>query len=173
MCHELELTVGDLVVYASHGIGRVVVREARQVRGESCEVVVVECSRGLVVTLPLPHARTALRPLASEADVDAIRGALRASGSTAPDSWQKRIKATRAKLSGGRAVELAEVVRDADLRGRGLNARGGEPGGLSVNERQLYLRARELLAEELQASRAVAPAEADAWIETQLAHVQR
>jgi RNA polymerase-interacting CarD/CdnL/TRCF family regulator len=42
-------------------------------------------------------------------------------------------------------------------------------GGLSTNERQLYRKARQLLADELGASRGLEPAEADAWIDAQLA----
>ena len=120
------------------------------------------------VTFSLDHARVVLRPLATEADIREVQAALRAEESTLPEHWQKRVKEIRAKVTGGKPVELAEVVRDADIRRRQVAARGGG-GSLSTNERQLSLRARQLLAEELGLSRGIEADEADSWIGDQLA----
>jgi len=160
MGDELELAVGDAVVYAGHGVGVVVAREP--------EHVVIECDRSLSVTFSLEHARVVLRPLATEADIRDVQAALRAEDSTLPEHWQKRVKEIRAKVTGGKVVELAEVVRDSDLRRRQVAGRGGG-GSLSTNERQLSLRARQMLAEELGLVRGVEPDEADSWIGAQLA----
>jgi CarD family transcriptional regulator len=165
---ELDLAVGDIAVYGGHGVARVVVRGSKDMQGELREFVVFECSRGLSVTLPLERARSALRRVVTEEEIRDIRAALCAERSTSSDSWQRRLKATRAKVAGGRAVELAEVVRDAELRGHWLKDRGAT-GGLSTNERQLYRRARQLLTDELGVSRGLEPAEAEAWIDAQLA----
>ena len=67
----------------------------------------------------------------------------------------------------GEAVGLAEVVRDGVRRQDKSAVRGG-PAQLSLSERQLYLKARKLLADEIGASRGIEPAEADAWIAVQL-----
>ncbi len=167
----LDFAVGDPVVYGGHGIGCVGSRESGQLNGEACEFVVVECSRGLSVTLPLLRARLALRPIATEDDIHDVQTALRAKDPTSPDQWQKRVKAIRMKVAGGKLVELAEVVRDSDLRSRQLAGRDS-PGSLSTNERQLLLRARQLLAEELSLSRGLESDEADSWIDAQLAEVR-
>ena len=167
MADGLDLAVGDVAVYAGHGVARVVVRLRKEVEGESSEFVVIECSAGLSVTLPLERARLTLRPIVTETEIRAVRAALRAPTSTSTDNWQRRLKATRAKVAAGKAVELAEVVRDGNLRGQSLRQRGAP--GLSPNERQLYLKARQHLAGELGVSRGLEPAQADAWIDTQLA----
>ena len=171
MVNELELAVGDIAVYAGHGVARVVVRASRDVHGELREFVVFECAHGLSITLPLERARSTLRPVVTEADIRDVRDALRAQHSTSPDSWQRRLKATRAKIAGGKAVELAEIVRDGDLRVHWLKDRGSI-GGLSTNERQLYRKARQLLADELGVSRGLEHAEAEAWIDAQLAQAR-
>ncbi len=78
------------------------------------------------------------------------------------------MKAARAKVAGGDAVGLAEVIRDASRRGERAIARS-EPGKISLSERQLYLKARQLLADEIGAARGVDPALADEWIGDQIA----
>jgi RNA polymerase-interacting CarD/CdnL/TRCF family regulator len=78
------------------------------------------------------------------------------------------LKATKGKVIDGDATGLAEVIRDASRRDERAAARK-EPGKLSLTERQLYLTARQLLADEIGASRGVDPSEADAWIGDQLA----
>ena len=122
---------------------------------------------------PLDHASARPRPLDAQAGRDGDRdpgcqAALRAPTSTSAENWQRRLRTTRTKIAGGNAVELAEVVRDGNHRVQSLTQRG-TPGGLSPNERQLYLKARQLLATELGVSRGLEPAQAEAWIDTQLA----
>jgi RNA polymerase-interacting CarD/CdnL/TRCF family regulator len=159
------LAVGDLVVYASHGIGRVA-RHGQTLLGEDEDIVVLEFPRGLSVTLPVERALETLRPLSSEAEIARVRRALRDPESPSESTWQKRFKATRDKVSAGAAVGLAEVVRDGVHREqRSATREGTSP---SAAERQLYLRARELLAHEVGASRGIEPAEADAWIINQI-----
>ena len=67
----------------------------------------------------------------------------------------------------GDAVSLAEVVRDG-VRREAREPRGGEAVKLSLTERQLYLKARRLLADEIGVSRGVGALEADTWIGDQL-----
>jgi RNA polymerase-interacting CarD/CdnL/TRCF family regulator len=64
-------------------------------------------------------------------------------------------------------VELAEVVRDGAQRKRALAARSSK-SHLASGERDLYVRARRLLSEEIHVVRGVEEADADAWIEEQL-----
>lgn len=72
------------------------------------------------------------------------------------------------KLAGGDPLGLAEVVRDCARRQQRLIAkRTGSQ--LSPSERDLYMRARRLLSGEIGLARGLEPADADAWIEEQLA----
>ena len=161
----MKLAVGDRVVYASHGIGRVVARKKAPKGGQ--DTVVLEFAQDLSVTLPLERALTNLRPLADEAKLNSIRKTLRSKEDTSDVVWQKRLKQTQAKVAGGEPLGLAEVVRDAVQRERGTTSRG-EAIKLSLSERNLYLKARQLLAEEIGLARGIDPAEADEWIAEQL-----
>jgi RNA polymerase-interacting CarD/CdnL/TRCF family regulator len=158
---ELSLAVDDVVVYASHGVGRVVIRREQS-------VVVEFANSGLSVILPIERALACMRPVSSEAEIASIGQTLGGADADVHSNWQRRLKATRAKVTGGDAVGLAEVIRDASRRDERASARN-EPGKLSLTEQQLYLKARQLLADEIGASRHVDPACADKWIGEQIA----
>jgi RNA polymerase-interacting CarD/CdnL/TRCF family regulator len=158
---KLRLEVGDVVVYASHGIGRVAARSPKTVVLEFAE-------RGLSVTLPIERAAEYVRPVLTEAEIASIGQTLGEADSVSAENWQRRLKTTRGKVTVGEAAGLAEVIRDASRRDERATARK-EPGKLSLTERQLYLKARQLLADEIGASRGVDAAEADEWIGDQIA----
>ena len=158
---ELRLAVDDLVVYASHGVGRVAIRQP--------ETVVLEFAEGgLSVSLPIERAVECVRPVSTEVEITSIGRTLGGVDAVGQENWQRRLKTTRGKVTGGEAAGLAEVIRDASRRDERATARK-EPGRLSLTERQLYLKARKLLADEIGASRGVEPPAADAWIGDQLA----
>jgi RNA polymerase-interacting CarD/CdnL/TRCF family regulator len=121
--------VDDLVVYASHGVGRVAIRQQ--------ETVVLEFADGLSVTLPIERAVECVRPVSSEVEIASIGRTLGGADTVSQESWQSRLKSTRGKLTGGEAAGLAEVIRDARRRDERATARK-EPGRLSLTERQFF-----------------------------------
>jgi RNA polymerase-interacting CarD/CdnL/TRCF family regulator len=101
-----------MVVYASHGAGHVAARERRVVLGKRQEVVVLALAGGLSVELPMERAHELLRPLASEAEMSRVQQTLSADHAVSGDPWLKRRRDSQAKLTGGGAVELAELIRE-------------------------------------------------------------
>jgi RNA polymerase-interacting CarD/CdnL/TRCF family regulator len=163
----MRLTVGTIVVYPGHGAGRILTREKQLDRGAVRDVVVLELSHGLLVTLPLERARGLLRPPLSQTDLRRVQETLRLAPPPSEDGWLKRRKDTQLKLAHGGPIELAEVVRDGALRKRTLLTK--QPGSfLSASERALNTRARQLLTSEIGLANDLEPAEADAWINEQL-----
>lgn len=165
---RVQFAVGDPVVYAAHGAGRVAARERRTLVGVEQEVVVLELGHGLRVTLPIERARERLRPLVSEADVRRVQQTLHDDGEACERGWRTRLKQGRAKLASGDPLELAEVVRDGIRRNGSLGGQGATPK-LTESERRLYVQARQLLAREIGAARGLEQADADAWLEEQVA----
>ena len=161
---EVQLAVGDMVVYASHGAGYVAARESRVVLGKRQEVVVLALAGGLSVELPIERAHELLRPLASEADMSRVQRTLGADHAANSDPWLKRRRDSQAKLTGGDPIELAEIIRDSAHREWTLSAKSQ----LSPGERDLFVKARQLLSTEIALARGVEPAEANAWIDEQL-----
>jgi CarD family transcriptional regulator len=164
----VKLVVGSVVSYPPHGVGRIAARERSAVYGVEHEVVVVELADGLSVTLPVQRAREVLRPLAGESEIRAIQDTLRQEGELGDDIWSKRRDRTRDKLRSGDPRELAEIVRDGAQRERAARQQRAS-AELSASERELYLKARDLLAGEISLVRGLTEAEADIWIDEQLA----
>jgi CarD family transcriptional regulator len=153
-----------MVVYAPHGAGSVAARERRVVLGKRQEVVVLALGGGLSVELPMERARELLRPLASESDISRVQTTLGADPADNRDPWLKRRRDSQAKLTGGDPIELAELIRDSAHREWTLPAQSQ----LAPGERDLFVKARQLLSDEIALARGVEPAEANAWIDEQL-----
>ena len=159
-----KIRVGDTVVYAAHGVGRVVALGQLSVGEKEQDGVVVDLAAGLRVTLSLDDAAGRLRPVADGAELESVSETLGAGSSHRDGSWTKRIKESKAKLASGRPADLAEVVRDgARHEQSAVGAR------LSHGERSVYLQARELLVREICWARGVDAEEAEAWIAAQIA----
>ena len=109
-----------------------------------------------------------MRPPATEADLKKVQKALREEGVVSDEIWSKRVQQAQEKLRSGDPLELAEIVRDGVRREQGKTS-NGTPTKLSTSERALHLKARELLSGEIGVTRGLEPAEAEAWIDEQLA----
>jgi CarD family transcriptional regulator len=164
----VKLAVGDVVVYGTHGVGRVSAREEKVVTGATQEVVVIELQDGLTVTLPLDRARTQLRPLATDAVMKRVRSALREDCALSVDPWLSRRRELVEKMAGGDLVRLAEIVSEGAQRERVRRAKGGTQQ-LSPGEREVFVKARNLLSDEIALVLGLQPAAADGWIDVQLA----
>jgi RNA polymerase-interacting CarD/CdnL/TRCF family regulator len=152
----MRLSVGDLVVYASHGIGRV---ESRELHRDSGEMLVLVFESGLKVTLPLDRARNTLRSLSGEPELEEVQRTLGSDSPPAPEHWSRRHRNAQAKLVSGSVSGLAEIVRDGAHR-----ERKRVKGGTAPIRNQLYRAARKLLIAEVAAARGIEPDAADAWI---------
>ena len=158
----LALAVGDIVVYASHGVGCV---EARLGGDDDLQgLVVLTLESGLRVTLPLARALIALRRPSGELELEDVRQTLRSSPGVRIEPWSRRFRSMRDKVAAGEVTGLAEVVRDGLGRERELAARAGGRATVATSERGLYLQARKLLAAEIAFASGTDPEDADAWI---------
>lgn len=159
---QLGLAVGDAVVYGFHGVGLVAAAE-----GGAAQSIVVEFPSGLRVTMPLELAHESLRALSNEKDLAHVGKTLSADESENEPQWARRFRAAREKLTAGEVTGLAEVVRDGARREDRLALRSGSTP--SPAERDLYRRARQLLADEISAARGIDRLDADNWITEQIA----
>jgi RNA polymerase-interacting CarD/CdnL/TRCF family regulator len=157
----LSFAVGDAVVYASHGIGRI--ESTHPAERALPERITLLFESGLRVTLPLDRARGALRSLSGEPALDGVRDALRADVPPSIEPWSRRHRLAQAKLAEGAVDGLAEIVRDGLQRERRLAATSSRRSGAPLDD-ELYRRARKLLAAEIAECRGIDPEAADAWI---------
>jgi RNA polymerase-interacting CarD/CdnL/TRCF family regulator len=108
-----------------------------------------------------------LRPPASEADLRRVRETLREDGPLSDDVWATRLREMQEKLRRGDLLELAQIVRDGVRRERTTTAKG-TTAKLSVSERAICVKARELLSGEIGLVRGLDQESANAWIDDQL-----
>ena len=155
--------VGDKVVYPHHGAGTVVKKEVREVLGEKREYMTIQIQHNdMVVNVPTENAeRVGLRRVISEDMVIKVVKVLSGTGTQMPKNWNRRFKHNRDKMKTGDIFELAEVVRNLSLR-------DGEKG-LSTGEKQMYVKAKKILASELMYAKQMDEDRAAVWLDDVLA----
>jgi len=151
--------VGDKVVYPHHGAGTVVKREKREVLGEKREYLTIKILHNdMTVNVPAENAElVGLRKVIDEEAVKKVVKYLTSGGTEMPKNWNRRFKHNRDKMKTGDIFELAEVVRNLSLR-------DGEKG-LSTGEKQMYVKAKKILASELMYAKNLSEDDAIAWLE--------
>jgi CarD family transcriptional regulator len=135
--------VGDKVVYPHHGAGKVLKKEKKEMIGEVREYLTIKILHNdMTVMVPSDSAgRAGLRRVIGEEEVERVLGVLRDDMSQMPKNWNRRFKHNRDKMKTGDVFELAEVVRNLAIR--------DFEKGLSTGEKQMFTRAKKILASEL------------------------
>ena len=143
--------VGDKVVYPHHGAGTVVKKEQREVLGQKREYLTIQILHNdMTVNVPCENAEKVVK-------------ALSGGGTAMPKNWNRRFKHNRDKMKTGDIFELAEVVRNLSLR--------DHEKGLSTGEKQMFVKAKKILASELMYAKQMDEDEAAAWLDEVLSGV--
>jgi len=140
---HVEFEIGDSVVYPHHGAGKVLRKEVKEVLGESREYLTIKILHN-EMTVMVPTANAALAGLRRVIDEDTVKkvlAVLQDECSEMPKNWNRRFKHNRDKIKTGDIYELAEVVRNLAIR--------EAEKGLSTGEKQMFTRAKKILASEL------------------------
>ena len=155
--------VGDNVVYPQHGAGVVVKKETKDLLGESRDYLTIQIlHNSMTVMVPCENAQTAgLRRVIDGEQVKTVIGVLTDQVSEMPKSWTLRFKQNREKIKTGDVYELAEVVRNLAIR--------ESEKGLSAGEKQMYARAKKILASEFMYALDKDEDEAEAYLDELLA----
>jgi len=133
---------GDKVVYPHHGAGLVMKKESRELMGEEREYLTIKILHNeLTVMVPCENAgKAGLRRVIDEVEIKKVTSVLTDDVSEMPKNWNRRFKYNREKIKTGDVFELAEVVRNLAIREM--------EKGLSTGEKQMYTRAKKILASE-------------------------
>jgi CarD family transcriptional regulator len=140
---HIDFEIGDNVVYPHHGAGKVIRKEDKEILGERREYLTIKILHNdMTVMVPTENAALAgLRRVIDEETVQKVLGVLRDECSEMPKNWNRRFKYNRDKIKTGDIYELAEVVRNLAIR--------EAEKGLSTGEKQMFTRAKKILASEL------------------------
>jgi CarD family transcriptional regulator len=160
----IEFELGDHVVYPHHGAGKVLKKEEKEMFGERREYLTIKILHNdMTVMVPTENAALAgLRRVIDEETVKKVLAVLEDEVSEMPKNWNRRFKHNRDKIKTGDIYELAEVVRNLALR--------ESEKGLSTGEKQMFTRAKKILASELMYALDKDEDEAESYLDDLLAN---
>jgi len=155
----IDFEVGDNVVYPHHGAGQVVKKEDKEILGEVRQYLTIKILHNdMTVMVPSANAgKAGLRRVIDEETVKKVLAVLADDVSDMPKNWNRRFKHNRDKIKTGDIYELAEVVRNLAVR--------EQDKGLSTGEKQMYTRAKKILASEMMYALEKDEDEAEAYLD--------
>jgi CarD family transcriptional regulator, regulator of rRNA transcription len=120
----------------------VIRKETKELLGEERDYLTIKILHNdMTVMVPCENAhRAGLRQVINEEEVNRVIDVLTGEMSEMPKNWNRRFKHNREKIKTGDVFELAEVVRNLAIR--------EWEKGLSTGEKQMYTRAKKILASE-------------------------
>jgi CarD family transcriptional regulator len=156
---NIDFEIGDHVVYPHHGAGQVVKKEEKEILGERREYLTIKILHNdMTVMVPCQNAgKAGLRRVIDEETVAKVLAVLADDVSEMPKNWNRRFKHNRDKIKTGDIHELAEVVRNLAVR--------EQDKGLSTGEKQMYTRAKKILASEMMYALEKTEDEAEAYLD--------
>ena len=156
----IDFEIGDNVVYPHHGAGQVLKKEQKEILGETREYLTIKIlHNAMTVMVPCEKAgKVGLRRVIDEETVQKVLNVLSDDISEMPKNWNRRFKHNRDKIKTGDIYELAEVVRNLAIR--------EAEKGLSTGEKQMFTRAKKILASELMYALEMEEEEAEAHLDT-------
>jgi len=156
---ECDFQVGDNVVYPHHGAGVVKARAPRKVLGEERDYLKIRILHNdMTVHVPCDQAaQVGLRRVIDEETMSKVLAVLGGPCTEMPKNWNRRFKHNREKIKTGDIHELAEVVRNLAVR--------ENEKGLSTGEKQMFTRAKKVLASELMYALEKSEEEAEAYLD--------
>jgi CarD family transcriptional regulator, regulator of rRNA transcription len=155
----IDFEVGDNVVYPHHGAGQVIKKEKKEILGEVRQYLTIKILHNdMTVMVPCENAgKAGLRRVIDEDTVKKVLSVLSDDVSEMPKNWNRRFKHNRDKIKTGDIYELAEVVRNLAVR--------EQDKGLSTGEKQMYTRAKKILASEMMYALEKTEDEAEAYLD--------
>lgn len=142
---KLDFSPNDFVVYPTHGVGKILRVEQREISGFKLDLFVVEFEKDkMTLRVPVGKATSVgMRRLSSPQIMRSALETLKGRARIKRAMWSRRAQEYEAKINSGDPISIAEVVRD-------LHRNAGQPDQ-SYSERQIYEAALDRLARELAA----------------------
>jgi CarD family transcriptional regulator len=163
----IDFAIGDNVVYPHHGAGQVIKKEKKEILGEVRQYLTIKILHNdMTVMVPCENAgKAGLRRVIDEDTVKKVLAVLSDDVSEMPKNWNRRFKHNRDKIKTGDIYELAEVVRNLAVR--------EQDKGLSTGEKQMYTRAKKILASEMMYALEKTEDEAEAYLDDLLTRSEK
>lgn len=139
---DSKFSVGDFVIYPSHGIGKIIEIQSVKIMDKdfSCYLIYFERER-LTIKVPVSNSgEVKLRNIVDKKTIEEVFDILRSGVKKMKGMWSRRAQEYESKINSGDIFALAEVLRDL--------ARDIEDSERSYSERIIYETAITRLASE-------------------------
>jgi CarD family transcriptional regulator len=142
---KLAYGAGDLVVYPTHGVGKILAVETQEIAGHTLNVFVVHFDKDrMTLRVPVAKAKNSgLRRLSTKKEMETALTKLKGRSRAKRTMWSRRAQEYEAKINSGDPGSIAEVVRD-------LYRNASQPEQ-SYSERQIYQAALDRFVREFAA----------------------
>ena len=141
---DLELDIGDLVVYPTYGVGEIEDFDSYNVDGANQDFILINFKQDkneIKDSKKSKASSSGLRKLSNKNRLSKALDVLNEKPSVKKDMWIKRAKEYEKNINSGDPVLIAEVVRDLHKKDDSLEQQ-------SYSERQIYLTALNRLSNE-------------------------
>ena len=157
--------VGETVVYPHHGAATITKVTTRNIKGVDKKYITLRVHQSdLAIELPVENAElVGVRDVIDSAGVEAVFAVLRSEPEEEATNWSRRFKANTEKMGSGDVYRISEVVRDLWRRDHAT--------GVSVGEKNMLTKARQILTSELALAQKSSDAEASAVLDGVLATI--
>jgi CarD family transcriptional regulator len=154
MASKKAFTIGDSVVYPSHGVGQITAEETQVIAGVEMKLYVITFAKDkMILRVPTSRAvKTGLRHLSTSQELQEVMSTLKSKAKVAKGMWSKRAQEYENKINSGDVIHIAEVLRD-------LHRNIDDPER-SYSERLIYESALDRLSQEYSAAANIAKDEA-------------
>jgi len=135
----------ELVIYPSHGVGKIVAIEEQEIAGVVLEMFTIAFNKDkMTLRVPVQKAdEVGMRPLSSPELIAKAMTTIKGKPRVKRAMWSRRAQEYEQKINSGDLMAIAEVVRDLH--------RDEDPREQSYSERQLYESALERFTREVAA----------------------
>ncbi|MFM9890290.1 MAG: CarD family transcriptional regulator [Rickettsiales bacterium] len=142
-------TVGEYVVYPTHGVGKILGHEVEKIGEYELKVFVIAFEKDkMTLRVPVGRAEAAgLRGISPNDQITKALSTLKGRAKIARGMWSRRAQEYEAKINSGNLVSIAEVVRDLH--------KNVDQSERSYSERMIYETAMHRLCGEVAASERV------------------
>lgn len=135
--------IGDRIVFPMHGAGKITAIEEKEILGEIKEYYIMTMPiANIKISIPVDNIESiGIRSVMSEEDGKRVMDILRSEKTEMNSNWSQRFRDNLENLKTGDPFEIAEIVRNLQLRDM--------EKGLSSSEKKMLNSSKRMLISEL------------------------